>query len=60
MKVTLNQSQNLAELWVPNGTPEEQVVAGIKEYAGKHRVVVYRSGTRDLTAVTQSLLSANL
>ncbi len=60
MRVILDQMQHVAELWVPNETPEELVCAGVQKYAKAYRVVIYRSGTRDLTAVTQSLFTANL
>ena len=60
MRVNLDQARNVAELWVPNGTPEVLVCAGLQKYAKEYRVVVYRSGTRDMTAITQSLFTANL
>lgn len=59
MNVIIDEAQKIAELWVPMGTREETVCAGIREYSNAYRVVVYRSGSRDLTAATQSLLMAN-
>ncbi len=60
MRVVLDQARNVAELWVPNETPEAMVCANVQTYAKAYRVVVYRSGTRDLTHVTQGLFTVNL
>ena len=60
LRVILDQARNVAELWVPRETPEEMVCTGVQQYEKAYRVVIYRSGTRDLTNVTQGLFAVNL
>lgn len=49
------------EIWVPRSTTEGEVQAAIKVGAEQgFRVIVYRSGTGDLAALTSELLRINI
>lgn len=50
----------MTELWVPREAPEQLVQDLICRHRNNGRVVVFRSGTRNLTESARELLRANL